>query len=125
MMESKLHKLGVFWANYCKKVPNLDKIGCFSLENGILMGGRLGKNWYTESQIFEVRQAQPRTILVKVSPPGHCYPEWHNFPVYIPHQGSQKGGICPSHHFASHMEGNYCTSGYNCFSAWQTILFCK
>ena len=41
--EAQLHKLGVFWANYYKKAPNLAKIGCFSFENGILMGGKLGK----------------------------------------------------------------------------------
>ena len=41
--EPKLHKLGVFWANYCKKAPNLIQIGCFSFENGILMGGKFGK----------------------------------------------------------------------------------
>ena len=42
--EPKLHRLGVFWANYCKKHPLLIKIGCFSFENGILiMGGILGR----------------------------------------------------------------------------------
>ena len=41
--EPKLDKLGVFWAKYCKKAPNLVKLGCFSFENGILMGGKLGK----------------------------------------------------------------------------------
>ena len=40
MKEPKLHKLGVFWANYeKKKAPNLSKIGCFSFESSILMGG--------------------------------------------------------------------------------------
>ena len=45
----------------------------FFSENGrpiILMGGKLDKNWYRESQIFEVRQAHPRTILVRVTPQG-------------------------------------------------------
>ena len=32
--------------------------------------GNLAKNWYRDSQIFEVRQAHPRTILVKDPPPG-------------------------------------------------------
>ena len=27
--EPKFYKLDVFWANYCKKTPNLVKIGCF------------------------------------------------------------------------------------------------
>ena len=31
--------------------------------------GNWAKNWYRESQIFEVRQAHPRTIFVKVTPP--------------------------------------------------------
>ena len=45
MKESKLHKLSIFWANYCTvvKAPNLVKTGCFSCKNGILMGGKLGK----------------------------------------------------------------------------------
>ena len=40
---AQIIKLGVFWANYCKKAPNLVKIGCFSFKNGILMGGKFGK----------------------------------------------------------------------------------
>ena len=32
------------------------------------MGGKLDKKWYREIQIFEVRQAHPRMILVKVIP---------------------------------------------------------
>ena len=33
------------------------------------MGGKFGKNWCRDSQIFEVRQAHPHTILVKEPPP--------------------------------------------------------
>ena len=51
------------------KAPNLVKTGCFSCQNGILMGGKLGKKLYGESHIYEVRQAHPRTILVKEPPP--------------------------------------------------------
>ena len=39
MKEPKLHKLGVFWANYGKKHPTWAKLGAFSFKNGILMGG--------------------------------------------------------------------------------------
>ena len=41
--EPKLHKLGVFWANYCKKHPIWSKLGALSFENGILMGWEFGK----------------------------------------------------------------------------------
>ena len=41
--EPKLHKLGVFWANYRKKHPISPKLGAFLLKNGIPMGGKLGK----------------------------------------------------------------------------------
>ena len=61
--EPQLQKL--FWAVLLWKTPNLVKIGCFSFENGILMGGKLGNR---ERQMFEVRQAHQRTILVKVTP---------------------------------------------------------
>ena len=40
--------------------------------NGWVIGR---KNWYRESQVFEVRQAHPRTILTKVTtPPGPKVP---------------------------------------------------
>ena len=67
--EPKLHKLGVFWANYCKKHPIWSKLGAFLLKMVYWWVGNLAKNWYRDSQIFEVRQAHPRTILVK-EPPG-------------------------------------------------------
>ena len=35
--------------------------------------GNLAKNWYRDSQIFEVRQTHPRTILVKEPPPPGTY----------------------------------------------------
>ena len=68
--EPKLHKLGVFWANYCKKHPILSKLGAFLSKMVYWWVGNLAKNWYRDSQIFEVRQAHPRTILVKEPPPG-------------------------------------------------------
>ena len=67
--EPKLHKLGVFWANYCKKHPIWSKLGAFLLKMVYWWVGNLAKNWYRDSQIFEVRQAHPRTILVKEPPP--------------------------------------------------------
>ena len=67
--EPKLHKLGVFWANYCKKHPIWSKLGVFLSKMVYWWVGNLAKNWYRDSQIFEVRQAHPRTILVKEPPP--------------------------------------------------------
>ena len=67
--EPKLHKLGVFWANYCKKHPIWSKLGAFLPKMVYWWVGNLAKNWYRDSQIFEVRQAHPRTILVKEPPP--------------------------------------------------------
>ena len=36
-----------------KKAPNLVKIGCFSFENGILMGGKLGKKLVYRKSNFQ------------------------------------------------------------------------
>ena len=66
--EPKLHKLGVFWANYCKKHLIWSKLGDFLSKMVYWWVGNLAKNWYRDSQIFEVRQAHPRTILVKEPP---------------------------------------------------------
>ena len=62
--EPKLHKLGVFWANYCKKHPIWSKLGAFLSKMVYWWWEIWQKNWYRDSQIFEIRQAQPRTILV-------------------------------------------------------------
>ena len=60
--------MGVFWANYCKKHPIWSKLGAF-FRKWYTDGSEIGqKNWYRESQIFVVRQAHPRMILVKVTP---------------------------------------------------------
>ena len=67
--EPKLHKLGVFWANYCKKHPIWSKLGAFLSKMVYWWVGNLAKNWYRDSQIFKVRQAHPHTILVKEPPP--------------------------------------------------------
>ena len=67
--EPKLHKLGVFWANYCKKHPIWSKLGAFLSKMVYWWVGNLAKDWYRDSQIFEVRQAHPRTILLKEPPP--------------------------------------------------------
>ena len=67
--EPKLHKLGVFGANYCKKHPIWSTLGAFLSKMVYWWVGNLAKNWYRDSQIFEVRQAHPRTILVKEPPP--------------------------------------------------------
>ena len=66
--EPKLHKLGVFWADYCKKHPIWSKLGAFLSKMVYWWVGNLAKNWYRDSQIFEVQQAHPRTILVKEPP---------------------------------------------------------
>ena len=66
--EPKLHKLGVFWANYCKKHPIWSKLGAFLSKMVYWWVGNLANNWCRDSQIFEVRQAHPRTILVKDPP---------------------------------------------------------
>ena len=49
-------------------IVHFGKIGCFSIENGILMGGYSG-NEIGESQIFEVQPAHSHTILAEVTPP--------------------------------------------------------
>ena len=41
--EPKLHKLGVFWTNYCKKHQIWSKLGAFLPKMGLLMGGELDK----------------------------------------------------------------------------------
>ena len=56
--EPKLHQLGVFWANYCKKHPIWSKLGAFLSKMVYWWVGNLAKNWYRDSQIFEVRQAK-------------------------------------------------------------------
>ena len=71
--EPKLHNLGVFWANYCKKHPIWSKLGAFLSKMVYWWVRNLAKNWYRDSQIFEVRQAHPRTILVKELPPPRDY----------------------------------------------------
>ena len=67
--EPKLHKLGVFWANYCKKHPIWSKLGAFLSKMIYWWVGNKAKNWYRDSKIFEVWQAHPCSILVKISPP--------------------------------------------------------
>ena len=74
--EPKLHKLGVFWANYCKKHPIWSKLGAFLSKMVYWWVGNLAKIWYRDSQIFEVRQAHPRTILVKEPPPPGINHSW-------------------------------------------------
>ena len=71
LKEPKLHKLGVFWVNYCKKKhPIWAKLGAFLSKMVYWWGTNWVKNWYRESQIFEVRQAlHPRTIWWN-NPPG-------------------------------------------------------
>ena len=65
---AQIQKLGVFWANYCKKHPILPKVGAFLWKMVYWWVGNWAKNWYRESQIFEVWQAHPRTILARVTP---------------------------------------------------------
>ena len=83
--EPKLHKLGVFWAHYCKKHPIWSKLGAFLSKMVYWWVGNLAKSWYRDSQIFEVRQAHPRTILVEEPPP----PGWmHSSPFPQKLQGT-------------------------------------
>ena len=65
MKEPKLHKLGVFWANYCKKHPIWAKLGTFLSKMVYWWVSNWIKDWYTESQICNVQQAHPCTILAK------------------------------------------------------------
>ena len=58
--EPKLLKLGVFWANYCKKHPIWSKLGAFLSKMVYWWVGNLAKNWYRDSQIFEVRHIHVR-----------------------------------------------------------------
>ena len=50
--EPKLHKLDIFWANYCKKHPIWSKLGAFRSKMVYWWVGNLAKNWYRDSQIF-------------------------------------------------------------------------
>ena len=63
----------VYLAHIIVKSAQFGQFGCFSFENSILMGGKLGKKIGIEIvRFFEVRQAHPSTILVKVTPPPGC-----------------------------------------------------
>ena len=89
--EPKLHKLGVFWANYCKKHPIWSKLlGAFLSKMVYWWVGNLAKNWYRDGQIFEVRQAHPRTILVKEPPrvtmSHFCPPNYQNIELHVLNQ---------------------------------------
>ena len=44
------------------KGPEFKKLGTFLLKMVYRWMGNWAKNWYRESQIFEVRQAHPRMI---------------------------------------------------------------
>ena len=55
MKEPKLHKLSVFWANFGKKHPTWPKLDAFLSKMVYRWVGNCAKNWYRESQIFEVR----------------------------------------------------------------------
>ena len=50
--EPKLHKLGVFWANYCKKHPIWSKLGAFLSKMVYWWVGNLAKNWYRDTSDF-------------------------------------------------------------------------
>ena len=58
----------VYFGQIIVKSTQFGQNWVLSFKKGILMGGKLDKNWYKESQIFEVWQAHPHTILVKVTP---------------------------------------------------------
>ena len=69
-----------------EKATNLVKIGCFSFENGLLMGGKLGKKLVIglieKVKFSKSGSLHPRTILVRVPPPpprGRTLKIWHDF----------------------------------------------
>ena len=57
---------------FCKLFYKAPNFGAFLSKNVYWWVGYLAKNWYRESQIFEVRQPHPRTILAKVTHLGMC-----------------------------------------------------
>ena len=63
------------------------------IRKGILMGN-WAKNWYRESLIFEVWQAHPRTILVKVTPPPPPPPRKRTVFPGIKNSFSMEFGVC-------------------------------
>ena len=71
MKEPKLHKLcvGPYFGQLIVKSTQFGQNWVLFFRKWYIDGGKLGKNWYRESQIFEVQQAHPRTILVKVTSP--------------------------------------------------------
>ena len=65
---AQITRIGCIFSKLCQNAPNLYKIGCFLSK--MVWVGNCAKIWYWESQICEVRQAHPCTILTKVPPPG-------------------------------------------------------
>ena len=49
--EPKLHKLGVFWANYGEKHPIWPELGAFLSKMIYWWVGNCAKNWYSVRQI--------------------------------------------------------------------------
>ena len=91
---AKITQIRCSLANSYEKHPVCSKLGAFLSKMVYWWVWNRAKNWYRESQIFEVRQAQPRTILVKVTPPGlntgllySCWTQTmdnHNSPLWQP-----------------------------------------
>ena len=67
--ELKLHKFGVFLANYYKKPPIWFKIGCFSFQNCILMGRKLGKKLVKRKSNFRGPAGTSTYDFVRVPSP--------------------------------------------------------
>ena len=118
IQEPKLHKFGVFLRTLLQKAPNLGKIGCFYLENGIL---KLGEIWYRESQIFKVWQVHPCMILTKVlllSPPPpppvklSSYYRWRHWHINISYYESINHDLY-IHHFLSNIPSDFCSLHYS------------
>ena len=64
-----LHKLGVFWANYClKKHPIWAKLGVFRTKLVYWWMLNWDKNKHSESQNFKVGQAYPRRKIFEEPP---------------------------------------------------------
>ena len=67
MEEPKWHKLGIFWANCCKKDP-INWVLFYWKWYVYWWVGKLFEKLVRENQIFEVQQAHPHSSLMKVTP---------------------------------------------------------
>ena len=69
----KKKKMGVFWANYCKKHPIWAKLGAFLSKKVYWWVGKWAKIGIEKSN-FRGSASTSRTVLAKVIPPGVLLP---------------------------------------------------